>query len=377
MQTVHWLLFRDSRSMDILDAQSIDLVVTSPPYPMIGMWDGAFSAMDPEIRRDLAGGRGWDAYERMHGLLDAVWQGVCRVLKPGGFACINIGDAVRKVGDDFFLYPNHSRVIRAFLENGLSPLPAVLWRKQTNAPNKFMGSGMLPAGAYVTLEHEYVLIFRKGSKRAFQTPAERTRRQKSAIFWEERNQWFSDIWFDLKGARQQLFNDKLRKRSGAYPFELPYRLINMYSVMGDHVLDPFAGMGTTLFAAMAAGRNSTGFEIEPGFYPEIEKKAAGVVDFANTVIRDRIGRHLAFAAEREASHGPLKYRNEPHGFAVMTRQEKQLQLYFLKDVENPEPGRFVVNYRPVEAADAEPGQNADAAGVREPAQQSLFGDFRP
>ncbi|MFW6335242.1 MAG: DNA methyltransferase, partial [Desulfosalsimonas sp.] len=111
--------------------------------------------------------------------------------------CVNIGDAVRKLGDSFSLYPNHSEIIRAFLSRGLTPLPAIIWRKQTNAPNKFMGSGMLPAGAYVTLEHEYVLIFRKGAKRQFATPAQKLNRKKSAIFWEERNQWYSDVWFDL------------------------------------------------------------------------------------------------------------------------------------------------------------------------------------
>lgn len=71
---------------------------------------------------------------------------------------------------NFQLYPNHARIINAFHALGVSNLPNILWRKQTNAPNKFMGSGMLPAGAYVTLEHEWILIFRKGGKRIFKSP---------------------------------------------------------------------------------------------------------------------------------------------------------------------------------------------------------------
>ena len=80
------------------------------------------------------------------------------------------------------LYPNHSRILAAMLKTGFSALPLILWRKPTNAPNKFMGSGMLPAGAYVTLEHEYILILRKGSKREFQQSPEKTKPAGRRIF---------------------------------------------------------------------------------------------------------------------------------------------------------------------------------------------------
>ncbi|MBS3809114.1 MAG: site-specific DNA-methyltransferase [Desulfobacterales bacterium] len=373
MNTDHRLLFRDSRCMEILDEDSIELVVTSPPYPMIEMWDATFARMNGKIAGELEARGGWAAYQLMHAELDKVWKEVCRVLKPGGIACINIGDAVRKIGESFFLYPNHARIIHAFTESGLSPLPAVIWRKQTNAPNKFMGSGMLPAGAYVTLEHEYILIFRKGGGRRFKTEQEKLNRHRSAIFWEERNQWFSDIWFDLKGARQQLADEKVRKRSGAYPFELPYRLINMYSVMGDTVLDPFAGMGTSLFAAMAAGRNSVGMEIEEDFYPAVKEKAGQIVNFANTLIRDRLKRHLAFVAERQESGKPFKHVNSHYGFPVVTGQEKQLVLHSLKKVDEPEPGHFTVDYSQPAGSDVpQSRQDENGAKLKNPVQQSLF-----
>lgn len=344
MKTHHRLFFTDSRSMGTVADQSIDLVVTSPPYPMIEMWDETFSDMDPEIGTCLGKGRGWEAYGRMHAVLDSVWQEVCRVLKPGGFACINIGDAVRTIGDCFFLYPNHAQILQSFIRNGLSPLPPVIWRKQTNAPNKFMGSGMLPAGAYVTLEHEYILIFRKGEKREFPTPQQRENRQQSAIFWEERNRWFSDVWFELKGARQQMTEEKIRRRSGAYPFELPYRLINMYSVMGDTVLDPFSGVCTTMFAAMAACRNSVMIEIEPDFLFAAEQKAGGIKGFANTVADGRILGHMEFAQSRASEGRPLKYTNEHYGFPVMTRQETRLKILPVQRVRRPEKAVFEVDY---------------------------------
>lgn len=86
---------------------------------MIAMWDQSFSAQNPKI-----------------------------------------GDATRTINGEFKLYNNHSRIVKSCSELGLTTLPDIIWHKTTNAPNKFMGSGMLPCGAYVTLEHEYILIFR-------------------------------------------------------------------------------------------------------------------------------------------------------------------------------------------------------------------------
>ena len=167
MRTEHRLQVGDARRMAALPADSVDLVVTSPPYPMIAMWDDLFGDQNPQIADDLAQGRGARAFEGMHRLLDPVWREVWRVLKAGGLACINVGDATRTLGDDFALYPNHARILQCLSEIGFTILPDILWRKPTNAPNKFMGSGMLPAGAYVTYEHEYILVLRKGRRREF------------------------------------------------------------------------------------------------------------------------------------------------------------------------------------------------------------------
>lgn len=349
--------------MKAVKDHSVDLVVTSPPYPMIEMWDGVFSDASPKIREALHANDGNRAFELMHRELDAVWDEVVRVLKNGGFACINIGDATRTVKDEFRLYPNHSRILAYLYDKGLSPLPAVIWRKQTNAPNKFMGSGVLPAGAYVTLEHEYVLILRKGEKRSFDTEKEKALRQESALFWEERNQWFSDVWFDLKGARQDLADKETRKRSGAFPFELPYRLISMYSVKGDTVLDPFLGLGTTMLAAMALGRNSVGFEIDRNFEGVIEGQILAIRDFANDYIRERLKRHQLFVGDRVANDKPLKHTNAHYGFPVIMNQEKNLKLDLLKSVERVKAGIFEVRY-----ADGEvPGDGASREPEAAPA----------
>jgi DNA modification methylase len=330
--------------MEALPSESVDLVVTSPPYPMIKMWDKIFCDLNPSIGNAIDSSAGMEAFELMHQQLDPVWDEVFRILKYGRFACINIGDAVRTINGDFQLYTNHSRILGYMQKLGLRSLPAVLWRKQTNAPDKFMGSGTLPAGAYVTLEHEYILIFRKGSKREFNKPEEKQLRRESAFFWEERNTWFSDIWFDIKGTPQELGDKDTRSRSAAYPFELAYRLINMYSAKDDLVLDPFLGIGTTMAAAMASGRNSIGFEIDATLKETIQSIPDSIIDFSNEYIQNRIKSHILFSAKRIKEKGPMKHVNKHYGFPVMTKPEQELLLNDLVNIKVAGDNEFEVLY---------------------------------
>jgi modification methylase len=331
MTTQHRIHLTSSHQMAEVADDSIQLIVTSPPYPMIEMWDESFSKLNPTIRRKIEEGDGSGAFSLMHEVLDRVWRECYRVLSAGGFMCVNIGDATRKVRENFRLYTNHSRITGLCESIGFQSLPPVLWRKQTNAPNKFMGSGMLPSGAYVTLEHEYILIFRKGGKRSTMDLTGNTRSW-SAYFWEERNGWFSDIW-DFKGARQPLLRAETRERSGAYPFELAYRLVNMYSMYGDTVLDPFLGTGTTSAACIAAARHSVGYEIDASLESVILGTIAAASSSANQIVEDRLSSHRAFVEAQEARRGsPLGYVNEVYGFRVMTRQEVRLRLYGLDSI---------------------------------------------
>jgi len=203
---------------------------------------------------------------------------------------------------------------------------------------------MLPAGAYVTLEHEYVLIVRKGSKRQFKKERDKKNRRESAIFWEERNVFFSDVWFDIKGTTQALNKTDARSRSAAYPFEMAYRLINMYSAKGDVVLDPFLGTGTTTYAAMASRRNSIGYEIDAEFRDTIGKFKNGIVLFSNRYIQKRLLRHIQFVIQRIKEKGPLKYKNNYYGFPVMTSQERELILNELMDLKYFKDDTFQVTY---------------------------------
>lgn len=340
--TSHKLIIGASQCMGDLADESVDLVVTSPPYPMIEMWDDIFALQDPAIR-DSLNDNPYRAFELMHRQLDAVWSECYRLIRPGGFLCINIGDATRTIGGNFSLYENHVRIASKCSALGFTSLPCILWRKQTNAPNKFMGSGMLPCGAYVTLEHEWILIYRKGDKRSFASANEKELRMLSSYFWEERNVWFSDVW-DVKGVKQGMRAEHSRSRSAAFPFEVPYRLINMFSQKSDVVLDPFVGTGTTMVAALVAGRNSVGVEIDPHLEDFVMHSVAGLdINEANAVLKHRVERHADFVVHRESVLGKeVKYYNDKLRQKVMTRQEVGIELNYITTVKPGDDERTVI-----------------------------------
>lgn len=356
METRHRVVVGDSRDMKEVEDGSVELVVTSPPYPMIEMWDDVYAEMNPEVANRLKDGDGQTAFDLMHQLLNKTWREVERVLVDGGVACVNVGDATRKVDGCFRVYQNHSRVVSDFEDLGFSPLPEILWRKPVNSAAKFMGSGMLPPNAYATLEHEYLLVFRKGDRPRSFEPHD-SRRYESAYFWEERNHWFTDVWTGVQGTLQSLEEDgdeedgSLRDRSAAYPFEIPYRLVNMYSVYGDTVLDPFWGTGTTSVAAAAAGRDSVGYEIDFRLAEAFDDRLADVVQLSEEVVRRRLESHTRYLEKAEGDGDSLDYTSNRYGFPVTTRQEERIRFYVAEDVEEvdaDEGSHHKVRYRPLE-----------------------------
>jgi len=324
--TNHSVIHSDARNLSAVQDESVDLVVTSPPYPMIEMWDGIFSSLNGNIQEALNAKDGDKAFELMHSELQCVWEEINRVIKPNGIVCINIGDATRKIGEEFQLYPNHARIIEDFRDIGFSTLPDILWRKPTNKSSKFMGSGMIPPNAYVTLEHEYILVFRKGGTR---THYNKQDRYESAYFWEERNEWFSDVWSGLTGAEQNL-TDANRDRSAAFPVEIPRRLIQMYSIQKDTVLDPFLGTGTTTLAAALTGRNSIGYDIDESLLDLLNNRLENLSSISKSYIENRIDSHKKFV---EDSDREFKYTSEKYGFPVTTNYETDICFHHSELIE--------------------------------------------
>ena len=338
--TNHYIVFDSSQNMKDIESDTVDLIVTSPPYPMISMWDEMFSSMNPMIGDSLASDP-IKAFELMHQELDKVWSECYRVLKNGGFICINIADAPRSTNGDFQLFDNHSRIVTFLTSLGLKELPSIIWKKPTNAPNKFMGSGTLPCGAYVTSEHEHILIFRKGTKRIFNDRGKQLRRE-SAFFFEERNIWFSDTW-DIVGVPQKIEAEATRDRSAAYPLELPYRLIQMYSMKDDTVLDPFGGLQTTTKAAMLLGRHSIGYELDKLLKPLIMVNLESAPSL-NHLAHGRLLRHLDFIKNREC-----KYYNSNLNCNVVSNYETDIRLDVIKSIKNNEGDslQYTVSYEPL------------------------------
>lgn len=322
--TKHQIIQGDSKRLSSIPDNSVHLIVTSPPYPMIEMWDEMFNKEDKLISYRLSQGKGIEAFYRMHNILNKTWEECNRVLIDGGFICINIGDATRTIDGNFQLYSNHTQVINYFTKLGYSVLPDIHWRKQSNAPNKFMGSGMYPAGAYVTYEHEYILIFRKQGKREF-TDIEKELRRKSAYFWEERNIWFSDLW-EIKGTKQTILNNKGRERNASFPIEIPYRLVNMYSIEGDIVLDPFAGLGTINLACIASNRNSIGVDIIPEICELARENINNSKEVCNKIIRNRIDKHSEFISMLPDEKKDNCYYNKNLNMKVKTKQETDIKI---------------------------------------------------
>ena len=278
-QTHHTVIIGNSQQMPEITDNSVHLMVTSPPYPMIQMWDKQFCEQDPEIAElwKQLEAEGKDKtlaqiYDAMHEDLAKVLKETYRVLVEGGTACINIGDATRSVNGKFRVFPNHSRIIEHCEQIGFTTLPYILWKKPTTKPmykgkGAFLGSGFLPPNAYVTLDCEFILIFRKGKLRHF--PPKDPLRYESKFTKKQRDEWFSQIW-QVTGTRQTV--DALERRTAAYPEEIADRLIKMFSIKGDTVLDPFLGSGTTVKVALENERSSCGYETDLNLLALIEKK---------------------------------------------------------------------------------------------------------
>lgn len=220
--------------------ESVHLIITSPPYPMIEKWDDLFGCVD---------------FNKQHKVLDGVWEECKRILVPGGICCINIGDATRTIDKNFECYPNCARIVLKLKSIGMTPLIPIYWRKITNRPNAFMGSGFLPPNGYIAQDCEYITIFRKGKLRKF-TPHD-PNRLASAFTKEERDIWFQQFW-DIQGARKA-------GKTSSFPEEVPYRLIRMFSLIGETVVDPFSGHHTTGIVAEKLDRNYIGYEIKRGY----------------------------------------------------------------------------------------------------------------
>jgi DNA modification methylase len=251
--TSHKILLGDAREVDLPDS-SIHLVLTSPPYWTLKEY------------RDTAGQMGHiSEYEAFLVELDRVWAKCYRALVPGGRLICVVGDVClsrRKNDGRHTVVPLHASIQESCRKQGFDNLAPIIWHKIANAAYEvengnsgFLGKPYEP-NAVIKNDIEYILMERKPG--GYRTPEPATRIL-SVIGANEHKLWFQQIWTGLTGA-------STRHHPAPFPLELADRLIRMFSFVGDTILDPFLGTGTSAVAAALSGRNSIGIEVDPQYY---------------------------------------------------------------------------------------------------------------
>ncbi len=257
--TSHMLLLGDARRVTSVMDNSIHLIVTSPPYWNLKEY--------PEVAGQLGN---MSQYEMFLNELDHVWRECFRVLVPGGRLICIVGDVClsrRQNRGRHTVVPLHAAIQERCRTIGFDNLAPIIWHKIANASYEVEnGSGFLgkpyEPNAVIKNDIEFILMERKPG--GYRSPSVAAR-VLSVISSDNHAKWFQQIWTGLTGA-------STRDHPAPYPLELAERLIRMFSFVGDIVLDPFLGTGTTSVAAANWGRNSIGFEIDKDFHEYARKR---------------------------------------------------------------------------------------------------------
>jgi len=258
--THHTLIQQDARSMDFLKPESVHLILTSPPYWTLKEYRNADGQM----------GHIQD-YKQFLTELDQVWNACFQTLVPGGRLICVVGDVClsrRKNGGRHTVVPLHASIQERCREIGFDNLAPIIWHKIANAAYEVEGGGggflgkPFEPNSVIKNDIEFILMQRKPGGYRTPTVAERVL---SVIADGNHKKWFQQIWTGLQGA-------STRNHPAPFPLELAERLIRMFSFVGDTVLDPFMGTGTTNVAAAKWGRNSMGVEVDPVYFDQAHNR---------------------------------------------------------------------------------------------------------
>ena len=272
LATVHRLVQADARWLPFVPEESVHLVVTSPPYWNLKRYNDGPAQLGHV-----------EEYEVFLAELRKVWSEAFRVLVPGGRLVCVVGDVClsrRRFGRHLVM-PLHADICVDCRRIGFDNLNPIIWHKIANASyevdngSKFLGKPYEP-NAIIKNDIEFILMQRKPG--AYRKPTEEQRRR-SMIDKEDYAAWFRQFW-NLTGA-------STREHPAPFPLELALRLVRMFSFWGDTVLDPFAGSGTTMAAALRCQRHSIGVEIDREYCRlaarRLKHEAAGM--FVNAELR--------------------------------------------------------------------------------------------
>lgn len=254
MRTQHKIIIGDSRGMKEVSDESVHLIITSPPY---------WQLKDYGDKRQIGF---HDSYEEYINNLNLVWNECHRVLHKGCRLCINIGDQFARsvYYGRYKVIPIRTEIVKFCESTGFDYMGAIIWQKVTTCHTTggatVMGSFPYPRSGILKLDYEFILILKKYGK---PPRVSKEVKEQSRLTQQEWNQYFTGHW-NFPGEKQD-------KHLAVFPEELPRRLIKMFSFVGDTVLDPFLGSGTTSLAARNLTRNSIGYEINRNFLSTIEE----------------------------------------------------------------------------------------------------------
>jgi DNA modification methylase len=257
----HELYQADSRSLDFVDDESVQLVVTSPPYFNLKDYENGTGGEDQ--LGDI------DKYEHFNEQIDKVWRECYEKLVPGGRMCVVVGDVLRSRSEHgrHRVLPLHATIQEHCTDIGFDNLAPIIWYKIGNASleaggnARFLGKPYEP-GAVIKNDIEYILLFRKPG--GYRSPSVEEK-VLSAIEADEHQKMFRQLWDDITGKKQG-------DHPAPYPADLAERLVRMFSFVGDTVLDPFAGTGSTAVAASKVGRDSISVELEEKYVDIAEER---------------------------------------------------------------------------------------------------------
>lgn len=251
-ETSQKVFVKNSMKMDDLSDDSIHLMITSPPY-----FDTKMYSRNP-IESDLGNIHNIDEWFEK---ISEVWKEVYRVLQPGRKAFINIMNLpVRLENGSFRTLNLVGRTIDTCEKIGFIFKRDIIWHK-TNSVRAHFGTYPYPGGILINNMHEFILEFDKPDKKGFSKYSHLTKEQK------EQSKLDKEFWLSIKKSdvwvmKPQGSGDR-RNHIAPFPYELPYRLIKAFSYVGETILDPFVGSGTTLLAASDLKRDGIGYEINP------------------------------------------------------------------------------------------------------------------
>ena len=255
MKTQHKIIIGDSRRMKEVKDESVHLIITSPPY-----WQLKDYGSGKQIGFN-------DSYEEYINNLNLVWNECHRVLHTGCRLCVNIGDQFARsvYYGRYKIIPIRTEIIKFCESAGFDYMGAIIWQKVTTCHTTggatVMGSFPFPRSGILKIDYEFILIFKKYG---IQPKVTKKIKEKSKLTKKEWNQYFTGHW-NFPGEKQD-------KHLAMFPEELPRRLIKMFSFVGDNVLDPFLGSGTTSLAALNLDRSSVGYEINEDFLTIIKEQ---------------------------------------------------------------------------------------------------------